>query len=117
FSHESEIAMIIYANRQSDVNAVRHECGHLVVAKCLRFETGLIRLEEHQAGAEIDLHLSLRNIEEIEEYVERRVQVLYAGVLAESLYRSRVNVKRASDFLLSSAKDDFSKVKEMLRIL
>jgi hypothetical protein len=98
---------------------VRHECGHLLVARNLGFATGDIQLRENTAGAGIDLVLSLRNIEEILTYLEKRIQVLFAGALAESIRGGQIQPDVAFNLLNSptaSAGHDFAKIKELLRL-
>jgi hypothetical protein len=73
-------------NKRAALTAtIRHECGHLIIARSLGFSTGGIKLSPTEAGASIDLLLSLKSLDEVLEFIERRVQVLYAGSLAESL--------------------------------
>lgn len=63
------------------VDILRHEAGHLIVAKLLGFETGGIALAELQAHAEISLTPNLADIPGAIDYIKRRMTVLYAGVL------------------------------------
>jgi hypothetical protein len=73
-------------NGQGEITTtILHECGHLLAARSLGFPTGGIHLSPTEAGASIDLRLSLKTVGEVLEFIERRVQVLYAGSLAESL--------------------------------
>jgi hypothetical protein len=108
--------MLDLKNRGALTAKIRHECGHLIVARLLGFPTGEIRLSPAEAAAGIDLMLSLKTIGEVIEFIERRVQVLYAGSLAESLDRNRIQNQRAHDLLLSTAAHDFAKVKELVRM-
>ena len=41
---------------------IRHECGHLLVARVLKFKTGGIKLTSENAGADIDIHLSFNSM-------------------------------------------------------
>lgn len=68
----------------------RHEMGHFVVATVLGFETGdvtleLIDMEGHSGGAAVTLARPIRTIPEMEDHLERRIQILYAGAIAETL--------------------------------
>ena len=76
--------MIDLNGRGAVTTTIRHECGHLVVARSLGFPTGGIHLSAAEAGASIDLLLSLKTMDEVLEFIERRVQVLYAGSLADT---------------------------------
>src|SRR6516165_5870327 len=95
---------------------ILHECGHLLAARSLGFPTGGIHLSSTEAGASIDLLLSLKTIDQVLEFIERRVQVLYAGSLAESLVRKKVQDDVANKLLMSTAANDFAKVRELLRM-
>ncbi len=70
-----------------------------------------------KGGAGVDVLPSLPEIEDVKKFLEDRVQILYAGSLAQSLQRRKVDDKAASKFLLSTASDDFSKVRELLKVL
>jgi hypothetical protein len=108
--------MIDLNGRGAVTSTVRHECGHLVVARSLGFPTGGIHLSAAEAGASIDLLLSLKTIDEVLEFIERRVQVLYAGSLAESLVRKKIQNDAANRLLMSTAANDFAKVRELVRM-
>jgi len=112
-----------FALRVDDLNGraavtttVLHECGHLLAARSLGFGTGGIHLSPTEGGASIDLRLSLKTIDEVLEFIERRVQVLYAGSLAESLVRKKVQDAVANDLLMSTAANDFAKIRELARM-
>ena len=105
--------------RRALMPSVRHECGHLLVARNLNFATGDIQLLEQTAGAGIELVLSLRNIEEVLSYLEKRIQVLFAGALAESIRGGQIQCDVAFNLMDSptaSAGHDFAKIKELLRL-
>ena len=111
------------ALRVGDLNAraavsttVLHECGHLLAARSLGFPTGGIHLSATEAGASIDLLLSLKTIDQVLEFIERRVQVLYAGSLAESLVRKKIQDDVVNKLLMSTAANDFAKVRELVRM-
>jgi hypothetical protein len=108
--------MIDLNGRGAVTSTIRHECGHLVVARSLGFPTGGIHLSPAEAGASIDLLLSLKTIDEALEFIERRVQVLYAGSLAESLVRKKIQNDVANKLLMSTAANDFAKVRELVRM-
>jgi hypothetical protein len=71
----------------------RHGAGHYIVALVFGFRAGDLTLkmigpiEGHEAGAGIKLGQPLTNREDILQYLKKRVQVLYAGVLAEALQK------------------------------
>jgi hypothetical protein len=101
---------------------VRHECGHLIAAKVLGFQTGGIVLESDKLGAQIDLHFSCANISEVSDFLMRRVQVLYAGAIAQTLQGRTIDPTQCR-FLFEgpppnggTAAHDFAKLKELLRL-
>jgi hypothetical protein len=108
--------MIDLNGRGAVTATIRHECGHLVVARSLGLPTGGIHFSAAKAGASIDLLLSLKTIDEVLEFIERRVQVLYAGSPAESLVRKRIQDDVANKLLMSTAANDFAKVRELVRM-
>jgi len=100
----------------------RHECGHLIAAKALCFQTGGIVIESDKLGAQIDLHFSCANIAEVSDFLMRRVQVLYAGAIARTLQGRKIDLAQCR--LLfdgpppngGTAAHDFAKLKELLRL-
>jgi hypothetical protein len=99
-------------------DAIRHECGHLIAAKTLGFETGIIRVRTTSAGAELNLLPALTSVYDAVVFIERRVQVLYAGAVAQSLdANGKVNGPHCIRYLETTASDDFSKIREILRLL
>ncbi|WP_316187966.1 MULTISPECIES: hypothetical protein [unclassified Bradyrhizobium] len=100
------------------IDILRHEAGHLVIAKLLGFETGEIRFGQKDAGAGITLVPDLRDIEAIKQYVARRVVVLYAGVAAEALRGVTIDQQQAlKDFSSEVGMNDFAKIRELLLLL
>lgn len=82
----------------SAVNLARHEMGHWVIARRLGFVpcsvTALIHLNGgRDGGSEIILSENINSIEEIILYLERRIQVCWAGVVAEALGGGNTAVK------------------------
>ena len=102
--------------REAVTVTILHECGHLRVARSLGFPTGGIHFSATEAEASIDLLVSLKTIDEVLELIERRVQVLYAGSLAENLIRPKVQEDVVNKPLMSTAANDFAKVRELLRM-
>jgi len=84
----------------------RHEAGHYVAARALGFKTGSIKLTiidleggYHLGGSEVELDRALYKIDDIMKYLEDRVQVLYAGALAQSLSNGKVVCEDAVEIL------------------
>jgi hypothetical protein len=95
----------------------RHESGHLIVARSYGFSTGDIKLTTEEGGAVVELQPSVPTVDKIVEYLEKRIVVLYAGSLAESLVQKKVDGPKAIKFLNSTAKNDYAKVRELARVL
>ena len=96
---------------------VRHECGHLVIAKALGFKTGAIALAPTQASAELDITPSCPTIADVEDFIERRVMVLYAGAAAQSLQNKTIVPATVIRLLESTAANDWTKIRELVRLL
>lgn len=106
------------------VPIAQHEVGHYIAARVLGFRTGPISLtvvdfnRAHHATAEITLFCGLRDLQSIEDYLERRITVLYAGALAESLSNGQVDNALAIESLTKGgAKSDFDKARELIQTL
>jgi hypothetical protein len=107
--------MCIQIDRTEDV---RHEFGHLVVAKALRFETGSIEILPDQAKAHIMLKPNLKSMDDVAQYGRKRIQVLYGGAGAQALDASGiVDGNRAKLLLGTTAINDHAKIRELLRIV
>ena len=96
---------------------MRHECGHLIVARALGFETGEIVLKLRHAGAGIDIFPSIPDITALCSFIERRIKVLFAGAMAESLNGIKFDNVKTNKLLVQTANNDFAKIRENLRIL
>jgi len=106
----------------------QHEAGHFVAARVLGFRTVGISVEMlpnggHNGGAEIALSEPLQSLGETMEYLRRRVQVLYAGALAQTLRENAPRVEadqeQACKFLRAGggAEQDYAKARELMRVL
>ena len=105
--------------------------GHYVIARALGFQTGDVTikllgpLDGHHGTATITLSEAIKSLEDVRLYLERRVIVLYAGALAETLPYSasptkRVDVDRACEILENpgqGAEQDHAKVRELVHAL
>lgn len=106
------------------LRTAKHEAGHYIVGRALGFDFGALTIKftdldgGHEAGAAIYLAQPVLDTAGIMDYLERRVQVLYAGVLAESLDAvGKVQFPLALRYIGVSAKDDHSKVRELANLL
>ncbi len=109
----------------------QHEMGHYVVARLLGFRTSDVSIEltgpinGHRGEAAVILGAPIRTLEEAGSYLRRRIQVLYAGVLAETLPPRQsptkgVNEKEAIKILKTpgnGAEQDYAKARELIQML
>jgi hypothetical protein len=109
--------MILDSQRKQLIPSVRHEFGHLVIAKAVGFGTGGIKLAATHAEAEVDLLPSFLSLADVQEYSERRIKVLYAGACAEALSGQRVNLNAGRKLFETTAANDHAKIRELTRIV
>lgn len=102
----------------------QHEVGHYIVARILGFKTGSITLTitdllgGHRAGSEIVPSCALSGNQEIINYLERRVTVLYSGAHAESLSNGQLNNEYALECVRSGGGvRDYDKVRELIQLI
>jgi hypothetical protein len=100
----------------------RHEFAHIVVGKVCGFRTGAVTLVlnspdgSHQGTSEIFLCRGTSSIDEVVDYLERRMMVLLAGAIAEP---ANADLRRTDAYTLvrnDGPSSDFQKVLELLRI-
>lgn len=100
-----------------------HEAGHYIVGTILRFKQedmaiNIINAREHSAKTGILLGEGLDSLENVVEYCERRIKVLYAGAIAEAKYTNTLtNIGIEQILTTGGGKSDFDKIKELLRFL
>ena len=86
--------------------ACAHEAGHYVVGSHLAFKTNAISIlihpfHGHIGSSEIEpWEPHITDIDKLRHYLERRIQVLYAGVIAESF-------KKYGEFNFEFAKSEW----------
>jgi len=101
----------------------KHELGHYIIARVLGFRTGDIAITifdmngGHEAGSEIIPAQPLACDPSIMGYLERRVTVLYAGTLAETLMNGKVNHDEAIKIVKSlGGARDYDKARELIQL-
>jgi hypothetical protein len=67
------------------VDIFRHEAGHMMIARLFGLDTGKPTLAAAFASAEVTLDPDLPNMGAAISYIERRIIILCAGAMAESL--------------------------------
>jgi hypothetical protein len=111
-------------HRRKLLPIAQHEVGHYITARVLGFKTGAISLVvfdfngAHQGGAEIVPCCGLRDMRSIEDYLERRITVLYSGALAESLSEGNVDNDYAINAMRQGgSQNDHAKARELIQTL
>jgi hypothetical protein len=115
--------------QQHDLIRIRkvcnHEAGHYILAREMKFNThGISAMFSFPLGHSGSSGCepwtpSIQSTNDVENYLERRVQVLYAGVIAESTdvqgnYDSNYALK---EWRNGGGKDDYSKFRELIQVL
>jgi hypothetical protein len=103
----------------------KHEAGHYVVARVHGFgvtdfyATLLDSRGGYRGGCETTIAQPLTTMPQVDDYLNRRVQVLYAGALAESLNSlGEIDYPAAANCLkVGGAMDDYSKARELLNLV
>jgi len=101
-----------------------HEAGHYVVARVLGFKAGSVKLQMvdmnggHIGGSGSEPARALYGVKDILEYLEARVQVAYAGALAQSLSNGKVDEKVALNTLdEGGGLTDSAKARELIHLI
>jgi hypothetical protein len=102
-----------------------HEAGHYIVGRELSFKTHGITIvvqpfQGHSATAVIEPWTpNIDELEKLREYLERRIQVLYAGAISEAMdeignYNSEYALK---EWRTGGAMNDHAKIRELVQTL
>lgn len=102
----------------------RHEAGHYVAARVLGFKTSDMELTMHDgqgghhASCDIKLYQPLADETAIVDYLERRIVVLTAGAMSETLRNGEFDNQAACDSLnTGGAMNDRAKAREYQQLL
>ena len=107
------------------VNEVcRHEAGHYVIGRCLGFKVDSISVEildyagAHNGESAVTLPEGTSSLDAVVQYAERRVQMLYAGAIAQAMKGSGIDDAEAVKIIEGpNAATDFAKARELLHII
>jgi len=117
------------ALRDRALRVALHEFGHYVAARTLGFRTGEVTIQlhfelggiAHRGGAKIELAHQLDTTTDVIDYLKKRVVILYAGAVAETLNQHGVVDQRYAVQILHTAgqgaEQDHAKARELLHIL
>jgi len=100
-----------------------HEAGHLIVARRLNFKTGGISVlfhprSGHSGESIVEIHESIRNVIDLQVYLRKRIQVLYAGVFAEASWNGSYDATYAEqEWKQLGGMIDHAKIKELTHLL
>jgi hypothetical protein len=99
-----------------------HEAGHYFLTRLFGFKPTVIKLKivnhtDHAGYSDIDLNMPITNLEEVIDYCEKRIQILYAGALAESLTNDKVDNTKLGQIWNLGGKSDCEKVRELMRFI
>lgn len=98
-----------------------HEAGHYIAARVLCFKTEGIKVNlndsDNEGASGIILIQPLPSSENILDYLEKRVQVLFSGALSEAIVMGKVDEKEACNCLKNNGQNDFAKARELVQLV
>jgi hypothetical protein len=102
-----------------------HEAGYHVAARVMRFQTGgisaaVVRSAGHSANSNILLWKeSIPDQDRLIDYLERRIKVLYAGTIAESMdVQGNYDQDHALyQWRLGGSMGDYAKIRELVQLI
>ena len=112
--------------KETLMKVLRHELGHWLVARHLGFDVGdieieVIKLDEKKGGAnqythrgssKVFLEPTIKSFSDLHNYLDQRIQVLYAGVLAQT-HRQNLNDEELGNVIALDAQGDQDKIEEL----
>jgi len=113
---------LVGVQRQTVEAILRHEVGHHVIARRLGQEATNITLTVLDVGGNYDGGAwqpmqGFRSLAELETFLKKRVQVLLAGALSESLKGGKIDEDAATGILSAGGIVDSSKANEFVAML
>ena len=103
-------------------NICNHEAGHYIIARELGFITNGMSIQMqtngHSGESVIEPWTSgINNLTELQNYLKRRIKVLYAGVISESFEMENHSDYALNEWNSGGGKDDHSKIRELTQVL
>ncbi|MEK8047089.1 hypothetical protein [Ideonella margarita] len=110
---------------QRKLEICHHEAGHWVIAQAVGFEVDDITVTLFKDGKHITAsgsatvfpRLEIKSVEAVEEYLVKRIVVLFSGVISESIAIENRNEFTARELLKTNGIDDARSANELLQIL
>lgn len=102
-----------------------HEAGHWVIAQEMGFEATDISITIYKEDKSFSSSGSTRvfprlennSVEAIEEYLIKRISVLYSGVISQVIAIENTDIDTARNLLMTHGQDDERSITELLQIL
>lgn len=112
--------------KETLMKVLKHELGHWLIARHLGFTVGdiqvtVIKLDEKKRGAnqythsgssKVFLEPTLKTFGDLHSYLDQRIQVLYAGVLAQT-HGQTLTDEELGNVIALDAKEDHEKIEEL----
>lgn len=104
---------------------IRHELGHWVVARSLGFDVGGITIRilggshgslGHQGSAQLFPMPALSTLEDVLQYTEDRIAILYAGVATQAMFEKDIDAAGIETMMATDGMGDRSNIQELLHI-
>lgn len=105
------------------LGVAKHEAGHYIVSRVHGFPAGSIELTifdvrgEHSGKFDLRLNQPLRSVADIRSYLCARIQILYAGVLAQALQDGEIDGDEALGYAAKGGAGDRKKAEELLHLV
>lgn len=105
------------------LGVAKHEAGHYIVSRVHGFPAGGIALTifdvhgGHSGESDLRVNQPLRSVADIRRYLCARIQILYAGVLAQALQDGIIDGDEALAYAAKGGAGDRNKAGELLHLV
>lgn len=99
---------------QTDREVFQHELGHWIAAWHKKQRPGSIVISANQGSSETDLVPIANSLDEMRQYLEGRLIVLWSGMVAEAMMFDKRDA--LSDLAATTAANDHAKIRELTRV-